>query len=107
MGNQIEGAYSPGQKVVIIEDLISTGGSSLAAHQALKKEDLNPLGMVAIFSYGFDIASKNFTSADCELHTLSNYNSLLDLAVQAGYIHERDLSMLNEWRKDPASWAGK
>lgn len=101
LGNVIEGAYTPGQKTVIIEDLVSTGGSSLSAFQALKEARLNVLGMLAIFTYEFSLATENFKSANCQLDTLSNYSSLLELALQTGNITREQLEILSRWRENP------
>lgn len=101
LGNVIEGAYTPGQKTVIIEDLVSTGGSSLSAFQALKEAGLNALGMLAIFTYEFSLATENFKSANCQLDTLSNYSSLLELALQTGNITRGQLEILSRWRENP------
>jgi orotate phosphoribosyltransferase len=102
--NMIEGDLRKGQKVVVIEDLVSTGKSSISAVHALRKAGAEVLGMNAIFSYGFDIASKNFLSADCPLHTLTNYETMIDIAVKEGYLEEKDIESLTEWRKDPSNW---
>lgn len=102
--NLIEGEYKPGQKVVVVEDLISTGGSSLQAVEALKKAGCEVLGMVAIFTYGFQKAEDNFAAAQCELTTLSNYNAMIDLALKTGYIQESDVERLKEWRKSPETY---
>ena len=102
--NLIEGNLLPGQKVVVIEDLISTGGSSLKAVEAIRKAGCEVIGMVAIFSYGFPQAEEAFTQAGVRLLTLSNYNAMLDAALSTGYIHEKDLETLRQWRKDPANW---
>lgn len=104
MGNQVEGAWKKGQKVVVIEDLVSTGGSSLAAVEALREEELDVLGMFAIFTYGFPIADENFTKSAVELETLSNYFKLLDLAVEAEYISSSQKIALETWRNNPAIW---
>lgn len=104
MTNQIEGEYKKGDKVVVIEDLISTGGSSLAAVQALRDAGCDVLGMVAIFTYGFPTAESNFEQANCVLDTLSNYETLIDIAVQEKYIISDDLATLKEWRKAPDKW---
>jgi len=104
LGNQIEGYLPENSKVVVIEDLISTGGSSLKAVEALRKTSSNVLGMVAIFTYGFANADENFANADCEIYTLSNYSELVKLAVDSGYVSESDLEQLNEWRKSPSTW---
>lgn len=102
--NLIEGNLLPGQKVVVIEDLISTGGSSLKAVEAIRKAGCEVIGMVAIFTYGFPQAEEAFTRAGVRLLTLSNYNAMLDAALSTGYIHEKDLETLRQWRKDPANW---
>lgn len=104
MENMIEGKVVPGQKVVVVEDLISTGGSSLKAVQDLRDAGFEVLGMVAIFSYGFDIAAKNFSEANVKLACLSNYEALLPRAVHQNYIDDKVLNSLSEWRKDPGSW---
>jgi orotate phosphoribosyltransferase len=104
LGNQIEGYYEKGQKVVVIEDLISTGGSSLSAVKALKEAGCEVLGMVAIFTYEFKKASDGFTAEKCTLHTLSNYSVLVETAVQTGYISETEVETLKKWRVDPAAW---
>jgi orotate phosphoribosyltransferase len=102
--NQIEGFLQKGQNVVVIEDLISTGNSSLMAVEALKAAGANVKGMAAIFSYGFDIASENFKKADVDLFTLSNYENLLTLAVAKKYITEKEENTLQEWRLSPSTW---
>ena len=102
--NMIEGYYEQGQQVVVIEDLISTGGSSLKAVEALREAGCNVLGMLAIFTYGFDTAMQNFVQAQCPLHTLSNYNALISLAIEKKYITQEHLASLQEWRKNPEIW---
>jgi len=102
--NQIEGHLESGQNVVVIEDLISTGKSSLNAVKALKESGAVVKGMVAIFSYGFDIASDNFKNSNVALTTLSNYSHLLEQAMDSKYITEKELETLSEWRKDPENW---
>lgn len=102
--NLIEGNLLPGQKVVVIEDLISTGGSSLKAVEAIRKAGCEVIGMVAIFTYGFPQAEEVFAQAGVRLLTLSNYNAMLDAALSTGYIHEKDLETLRQWRKDPSNW---
>jgi orotate phosphoribosyltransferase len=104
LGNQIEGDYNPGMKTVIIEDLISTGGSSLAAFKALQGAGLNVQGMMAIFTYGFPISVENFRMAGCRIETLSNYGSLLELALQTGDILPDQKELLKQWREDPGNW---
>ena len=102
--NQVEGYLQKGQNVIVVEDLISTGNSSLLAVEALKEAGANVKGMVAIFSYGFDIASDNFKNANVDLYTLSNYENLLPLAVAKRYITEEEEITLQEWRKSPSTW---
>ncbi len=102
--NLIEGDLKPGQKVVVIEDLISTGGSSLKAVEAVRKDGCEVIGMVAIFTYGFKVAEDKFKAAKVPLMTLCNYNSVLDEAVKTNYIQEEDLETLKLWRKDPSTW---
>ena len=106
MGNKIEGVVEKGQNVLVIEDLISTGGSSLNAVFALREAGCNVIGMLAIFTYGFTLAEDNFKKAKCKLTTLSNYNDLVDLALESGYIDEDHLETLKTWRKDPGCWSG-
>ncbi len=103
-GSQIEGKLPEGSKVVVIEDLISTGMSSLAAVDALRKAGADLLGMVAIFTYGFDLASERFKEAGVPLATLSNYGSLIDVATSAGLVKPSDTEVLQRWREDPAGW---
>jgi orotate phosphoribosyltransferase len=102
--NLIEGIVEAGQKVVVIEDLISTGSSSLKAVIALRDAGCDILGMAAIFSYGFPQAVKNFKDTGCKLVTLSDYNVLLDLALEIGYISKKEAGLLAEWRSDPENW---
>ncbi|HNW56800.1 MAG TPA: orotate phosphoribosyltransferase [Bacteroidales bacterium] len=104
LGNQIEGYFEPGQKVVVIEDLISTGGSSLSAVKALREAGCEVLGMVAIFTYEFKKASDAFAAENCVLHTLSNYSVLIDTAVSTGYIGQTEVETLKKWRVDPSAW---
>jgi len=104
LGNQIEGYFEPGQKVVVIEDLISTGSSSLNAVKALRIAGCDVAGMVAIFTYEFKKAADGFNAANCELHTLSNYTTLIDTAVRTGYIGESEVLTLQQWRLDPSVW---
>ena len=103
-GSQIEGILESGAKVVIVEDLISTGRSSLAAKNALVNAGADVLGMVAVFSYGFNQARKAFEDANVELTTLSNYDALIDVASETGYIRSEDIDVLKEWRFSPATW---
>ncbi len=102
--NMIEGDISKGQKVVVIEDLVSTGKSSINAVTALRKAGTEVLGMKAIFSYGLNVAYQNFLKVDCPLHTLTNYETLIEIAVKEGYLEEKDIESLTEWRRDPANW---
>ena len=102
--NQIEGYLESGQNVVVVEDLISTGKSSLNAVDALKESGAVVKGMVAIFSYGFDVAETNFKENNVRLTTLSNYESLLDLASESSYISEKEMDTLKKWRKNPSIW---
>lgn len=104
MGNLIEGKIEKGQKVVLVEDLISTGGSSLKAAQALKEAGFKVLGMVAIFTYGFDVAEKNFEEAGIRLVCLSDFNHLLKEAVRKKYLDENQLVYVKSWRVDPGNW---
>ena len=102
--NQVEGFLQSGQNVVVVEDLISTGNSSLLAVEALKEAGAHVKGMVAIFTYGFDIATDNFKKANVELNTLADYEHLLHLAVAKNYITEKELKTLQEWRESPSTW---
>ncbi len=102
--NMIEGDLKPGAKVVVIEDLISTGGSSLKAVEAIRNFGCEVLEMYAIFTYGFQVAKDNFEKANVPLTVLSNYETLVDVAVNTGYVSEKDANTLAEWRKDPGSW---
>jgi orotate phosphoribosyltransferase len=102
--NQIEGFLQKGQNVVVVEDLISTGNSSLMAVNAIKDAGANVKGMVAIFTYGFEVAEENFKNANVDLYTLSNYQNLLNLAVAKNYITEEEQSTLVEWSDAPESW---
>ena len=106
-GSQIEGILETGSKVVIVEDLISTGMSSLAAKNALVNAGADVMGMVAIFSYGFNTARKAFEEANVELTTLSNYDALIDVASETGYIRPEDINVLKEWRFSPSTWGKK
>lgn len=102
--NQIEGFLEAHQSVVVIEDLISTGKSSLNAVDALKAQKANIKGMLAIFTYGFDTATINFKAKNVVLHTLSNYDFLIEQASETNYIKEKQLNTLMEWRKNPSKW---
>jgi len=103
--NKVEGVFTAGQTVVVIEDLISTGGSSLAAVEALREGGAEVKGMVAIFTYGFDIAEENFKQANVSLNTLSNYENLLVLAEKSNYITSNEAEVLSKWRQDPGNWS--
>ncbi len=102
--NQVEGFLQKGQNVIVVEDLISTGNSSLLAVEALRNEGANIKGMAAVFSYGFQLAEDNFTNANVDLYTLSDYENLLDLAVAKKYINKTQQELLQEWRKNPSEW---
>lgn len=102
--NQIEGKIEPGQKIVVIEDLISTGGSSLKVVDYLRENGYNVLGMAAIFSYGFAVADENFKKNNCPYFTLSDYSVLVKEALKSGFVTEQQISSLSEWRNDPSTW---
>lgn len=102
--NKIEGVVEAGQSVVVIEDLISTGGSSLKAVEALRAAGCNVKALVAIFTYGFPVAEEAFKKSKTRLYTLTNYNVLIDQALEAGYVNENDLDSLKEWRLNPSEW---
>ena len=102
--NMIEGVVEKGQSVVVIEDLISTGGSSLKAVEALREAGCEVKGMAAIFTYGFKTANDNFKKAKCKLATLSDYDTLIKQALESDYITEKHLKSLKEWRENPAEW---
>lgn len=102
--NLIEGELRPGMRVVVVEDLISTGGSSLKACEAIRRDGCEVAGMVASYTYGFDVAKEAFRAANVELLTLTNYEAVVEAAVATGYIRPEDVAVLHEWRKDPAHW---
>ena len=104
MENLIEGDIKPGTKVVVIEDLISTGGSSLKAVEALRAAGCEVMGMLAIFTYGFQTAEDNFASKEVKIDTLSNYQILIDVAAATGYVSSDDVKTLESWRTNPAEW---
>ncbi len=104
LGNQIEGDIRVGKKVVVVEDLISTGGSSLKAVAALREAGLEVLGMSAIFTYGFQAAAENFRKAGVTLYTLGDYHQLIEEAARSGYVQQEELETLKNWRKNPAGW---
>lgn len=103
--NQIEGEIVSGQRVVVIEDLISTGKSSLKAVEALREVGCNVVGLVSIFNYGFDEAKDNFEAARCQVNSLCDFDTLIEVAAKFNYIHNDDLELLKSWRIDPANWS--
>lgn len=104
MANLIEGDLKAGQKVVVVEDLISTGGSSLKAVEALRQHGCEVIGMVASYTYGFPVAEEAFRQAKVELTTLTNYEAVVEVALQTGYIRQEHVATLAEWRRNPAEW---
>jgi orotate phosphoribosyltransferase len=104
--NLIEGELKPGTKVVVVEDLISTGGSSLKAVEAIRNYGCEVVGMVASYTYGFDVAAKAFKEANVELVTLTNYEAVVAEALSTGYIKEGEVALLNQWREAPSEWQG-
>ena len=104
MGNLIEGELPEGAKVVVVEDLISTGGSSLKAVEALRNAGYEVVGMVASYTYGFPVAEEAFSNAGVKLVTISDYAHVVEVAAATGYIKQEDVDVLHEWRKDPANW---
>ena len=102
--NQIEGRLEKGQSVVVVEDLVSTGKSSLNAVEALKSASVNVKGMAAIFTYGFERSKTNFKEKNIELHTLSNYETLLEQALDTGFINDKELNVLSQWNSNPSEW---
>jgi orotate phosphoribosyltransferase len=102
--NQIEGFFEEGQSVILVEDLISSGKSSLDSAQVLKDAGMNVKGIVSIFTYGFDAAAENFKKAECEYVSLCDYSTLLPIAKEQQYVEESDLTVLNKWRDNPAIW---
>ena len=104
MKNQIEGQLPEGAKVVVVEDLISTGGSSLKAVAALREAGFEVVGMVASYTYGFPVAEEAFREAKVQLVTLTDYQNVVEKALEIGYISKEDVPMLDEWRRDPANW---
>jgi orotate phosphoribosyltransferase len=104
MGNLVEGAFEKGQRVVVVEDLISTGGSSLKAVEALTEAGLEVRGLAAIFTYGFKVAQDNFKKAGCPFITLTDYTILIEQAIKSNYISENDLAHLQNWRENPSAW---
>ena len=104
LANLIEGELPVGAKVVVVEDLISTGGSSLKAVEALRNAGFEVVGMVASYTYGFDVAKQAFEDAKVQLLTLTNYEAVLEVALQTGYISKEQIPTLNEWRSNPSEW---
>ena len=104
MQNRIEGVLLNGQKVVVIEDLVSTGKSSLEAVEAIREAGGEVIGMASIFTYGFEVARKAFEKADCKLYALTEYERLIEKAIEANYIDRKDLDTLKEWRLTPEKW---
>jgi len=104
MGNMIEGHFEKGQRVVVIEDLISTGGSSLQAVKALREAGLEVKGLVAIFTYGFDVSVRNFADMECPFVTLTDYDHLIDQALKLDYVTDSDVDSLREWKINPENW---
>ncbi len=102
--NLIEGAYETGQKAVVIEDLISTGGSSLKAVESLREAGINVKGLTAIFTYGFETSDANFNKSECPYTTLTDYTTLLEEALSSKYIEKKQLTLLREWRMNPENW---
>ncbi|MDE5980825.1 MAG: orotate phosphoribosyltransferase [Bacteroidaceae bacterium] len=105
--NLIEGELKPGAKVIVVEDLISTGGSSLKAVEAIRKNGCEVVGMVAAYTYGFQVATDAFKEADVKLVTLTNYEAVVSEAQRIGYITSEDVEILNKWRESPGTWTGK
>ena len=106
LGNQIEGFYEKGKKVIVIEDLVSTGKSSLEVVEVLRKAEVEVIGMVSIFTYGFEVADKAFQTAAVEKRSLTNYTTLIELAVEKGIVTADQQNTLLNWRQDPANWQG-
>ncbi|MFH0757388.1 MAG: orotate phosphoribosyltransferase [Bacteroidota bacterium] len=104
--NLVEGRLVPGQKVVVVEDLVSTGGSSLKAVEAIRGAGGIVKGMVAIFTYGFPVSEEAFRQAGVPLYTLSDYDTLIEMALESGYIRENQVDLLTRWRKNPSGWTG-
>lgn len=104
LGNRVEGDVSVGKNVVVVEDLISTGMSSLSAVDALREANLNVKGMVSIFDYGFDVSVGHFKEKNCVLHSLGDYNHLLTAALKQNYIAEKEIETLRSWRENPENW---
>ena len=107
LGNQVEGVLKTGQRVMVIEDLISTGSSSLTAVEVLRQTQANVIGMAAIFTYGFAKASERFAGANCSITTLSNYDTLLEQASNSGYITPQQKTALSDWKSNPEEWSAR
>ncbi len=107
LGNQIEGYFEKGQQTVVIEDLVSTGKSSLQVVDVLKKEGLNVIGMVSIFNYGFPVATRAFEAASLRYYSLTDYSSLIELAIDTGIVSNDQLETLMKWREGPGQWGEK
>lgn len=105
LGNQIEGVIEKGQRVVVIEDLISTGGSSLNAVEAIRNTGATVIGMAAIFTYNFEVAKQNFSKVSCKLSTLSDYDTLIQQALETGYINIKEFNLIKDWRNSPKDWS--
>src|SRR5688572_30168770 len=106
LGNQVEGFYEKGQKTVVIEDLVSTGKSSLQVVDVLKEQGIEVIGMVSIFTYGFPVATEAFDKASLDYYSLTDYPTLISSAIQKGIVAEEQLDILLKWREDPAAWKG-
>ncbi len=105
MQNLVEGDAVPGKKVIVIEDLVSTGGSSIKAVEALRHHGMKVQGLIAIFTYGFQKAFKTFADANCEWSVLTDYTTLIDMAVEEELLHRAEMSVLEEWQEDPENWS--
>jgi len=106
LGNQIEGYYEKGQKTIVIEDLVSTGKSSLQVVDVLQQAGLEVTGMVSIFNYGFPVAAEALAKSGIQYHSLTNYTTLIDLAVEKGMVSADEQGILLKWKDDPANWKG-
>jgi len=106
LGNQVEGFFVKGQKVVVIEDLVSTGASSLLVAEVLKKSGLNVIGLVSIFSYKFPVAASAFAGANIPYYSLTDYPSLIEVATEKGVVNSLEQDILLKWRDDPQNWKG-
>ncbi len=104
LGNLVEGVLHPGWRVLVVEDLVSTGKSSLSVVENIRQNECEVSGMIAIFTYGFESTGMNFRKAGCELITLTNYDILIDVAKKQGYINSNETGILEKWRQDPRSW---